>query len=297
TITVAGLTGANTFVAKGFRTGMVIRGTTGMTAASLNRNLYVLSVADTVLKVMPLDYVAGTGAKLTGETASGVTLSVPGKRIIVPSSAHTNVSFGIEEFHTDITLSRFFTGCKPTQMALRLPATGMATVDFTVLGRNMAINTAQQYTTPTAATTSGIAAAPQGAVFMQGAPVGLITGMDVTIVGGHTSGTVIGSLFTPDIFQGRVRGSGQMTVYLQDETYLQYFAAETECEAGIVLNATSALDSPFTVLHLPRIKFGGGTVDDGEKGLIITMPFTVVKKGTATGYDSTTVSVQDSLFQ
>jgi hypothetical protein len=301
TVTVADETGDNStittsgsFMATGkFKAGMVLRAT-GLTGTSVGRNLYIVSIAsETSMVVAPAD----GGAQLEEESGTtGCAFTGVGKRISVPSTGHTNVSFGIEEWHSDINLSRFYTGCKPTQMAIRLPATGMATVDFNLLGRNMAINTTQQYSSVAAASTSGIAAAPQGTVFVQGAAVGLITGMELTIVGGHSTGTVIGSVFTPDVFQGRVRGTGQMTVYLQDDTYLSYFADETEVEAAVLLNATSAANTHFTLIHLPRIKFGGGSVDDGEKGLIITMPFTIIKKGTATGYDSTTISIQDSLF-
>lgn len=283
-----------TFITDGLRTGMVIRLTAGdWSTGTTNRNLAITSItSETELYV----YVVDGGTKLTPENKTGATINVPGAWVYVPTTNHTNYSYAIEEWHSDISLSRLFTGCKPTQMAVGLPATGMSTIAFNVLGGDCTIDTSQYYTTPAAPTTSGIAAAPQGAVLVQGAPVGLITGMNFTIVGGHTTGQVIGSRFTPDVFVGRVRGTGQMTVYLQDETYLNYYNDETEVSAIVVLRATSDVNTNFIAYHLPRIKFSGGTVDDGEKGLIVTMPFNIVKKATATGYESTTIMVQDSLF-
>ena len=136
-------------------------------------------------------------------------------------------------------------------------------------------------------------------MLVAGAVVGTITGMDITIVGGHTTGTVIGSNTTPDIFPGRVRASGQVTVYLQDQTFLNYFVNETEVSIAAVLTATSAANSPFLSIFMPRAKCGAATADDGEKGLILTMPFTALRSTAtvaSTGIDDTTVAVQDSSY-
>jgi hypothetical protein len=62
------------------------------------------------------------------------------------------------------------------------------------------------------------------------------------------------------------------------------------------MNADNSANSAFIALHLPRIKLGSATVDDGEKGLIQTCSFTALKKATTTGYDATTIVVQDSQF-
>ena len=283
---------AGSWITDGLRVGMVFRVTAGLNAATLNRNFYVIALSATVATFYAID-----GVTVTIE--SGVTscsVHVPGKRTFVPSSGFTNLSFSIEEFHTDINLSRLFVGCKPSQMAIKLPATGMATSDFTFMGKDLTVNTSQYYVTPTAPTTSTVMSAVNGLVFAQGVKVALITGMDLTISGGMTTGETIGANTTPDVFVGRVTGTGQATVYLQDDTFLDYFVNETEVEIAVIPSATSASNSDFAVIHLPRVKFGGATFDDGEKGLIQTMPFTVLKGLVNTGYDSTAIAIQDSLF-
>lgn len=280
------------WITDGIREGMVFRVTVGLNAATLNRNFYVVSVAALIVTFYALD-----GVTVTPESGvAACTVVVPGKRINVPSTAHTNLSYTIEEYHSDITLSRLFTGCKPSQMAMKLPATGMSTIDFAFMGKDITVAGSQYYTTPTAITTSGIMAAVNGVVFVQGAPVALITGLDVTVAGGHSVGDVVGSNTTPDIFVGRVAGTGQATVYLQDNTFLNYFVNETVVEIVAVLNATSASSSDFIAIHIPSAKMGGASADDGEKGLIQTVPFTFFKKATATGFETTTMSIQDSLF-
>jgi len=288
--TLARSTGS--WITDGMRAGMVFRVTAALNAATLNRNFFVVSTTALAITFYALD-----GVTVTVEAAvPACTVAVPGKRVFVPSTGHTNDSFTIEEFHSDIGLSRLFTGCKPSQMAMKLPATGMSTVDFTFMGKDITVDTSEYFTTPTAVGSSGIMAAVNGVVFAGGVPVALITGIDLTVAGGHTTGEVVGSNTTPDIFVGRVTATGQATVYLLDDVFLNYFVNESEVEIAAILNADNSAASNFICVHLPRVKFGGATADDGEKGLIQTMPFTVIKKATATGYDSTTMSIQDSLF-
>jgi hypothetical protein len=131
---------------------------------------------------------------------------------------------------------------------------------------------------------------------VDGVAIALITGMDININGSMTNGEVIGSNISPDLFEGRVIVTGQMTVYLQDSVFADYFLNESEVEVVAVMNADNSSASEFISIHMPRIKLGSATVDDGEKGLIQTCSFTAIKKAAATGYDSTTIVVQDSLF-
>jgi hypothetical protein len=283
---------AGDYISDGLRVGMIIRATAGLNAASLNKNLLITALTATVATVYSF------GVALTVEaTVAGCTLTVPGQRTFVPETGHTDPSFTIEEWHADLgNLSRRFDDCKISTAALRMPSTGMATVEWGFMGRDQEIATSQYFTTPTAATTSGVMAAVNGAVLVAGVAVAIVTGIDLTVNGGMTMGEVIGSNISPDIFEGRVRGSGQMTVYLQDSTFADYFLEETEVEVVVVMTATSAGNSDFVLLHMPRIKLSSATVDDGEKGLIQTCGFTALKKATATGYDATTFAVQDSLF-
>lgn len=280
------------YIADGVRVGMMIRATAGLNAASLNKNLLVTALSATVATVYSF------GVTLTTEAAvPSCTINVPGMRTYVPETGHTDPSFTVEEWHADLgNLSRRFDDCKVSTAALRMPATGMATVEWGFMGRDQTIDTAQYFVTPAAATTSGVMAAVNGAVLVGGVAIAIVTGIDLNVNGGMTMGEVIGSNISPDIFEGRVRGTGQMTVYLQDSTFADYFLDETEVEVAVAMTATSAGNSDFVLLHMPRIKLSSATVDDGEKGLIQTCGFTALKKATATGYDATTFAVQDSLF-
>jgi hypothetical protein len=68
----------------------------------------VLSLTASVLTVMPLN-----GAALVAEgPIASATFSVPGKRAWVPATAQVDNSFAFEHWHSDVTLSELFLGCK-----------------------------------------------------------------------------------------------------------------------------------------------------------------------------------------
>jgi hypothetical protein len=55
---------------------------------------------------------------------------------LVPSSNFVKRKFGIEIFHEDLNVSRLYQECRIGSYHLALPATGMGTVEFSVLGRS-----------------------------------------------------------------------------------------------------------------------------------------------------------------
>ena len=93
-------------------------------------------------------------------------------------------------------------------MAVKLPSTGLATIDFPIMGIDATESTSQYFTTPAAASTGQILAAVNGAMFLNGVQVAVITSIDFTINGTMTTGDVVGSNVAPDIFPGSVDVTG-----------------------------------------------------------------------------------------
>ena len=87
------------------------------------------------------------------------TVTVQGKKAYVPSTGHTNVSFSIEHWFSDVPSSEVFSGCQPTKIDISLPPTGLATISIPIMGQNVTTATAQYFTSPTAITTTGAMAA------------------------------------------------------------------------------------------------------------------------------------------
>jgi tail tube protein len=287
--------GAGDFLTGGIKIGQVVRLTAGsFNAANLNKNLVVVGVTATVLTVLVLN---GSALVAEGPIASA-TVTVRGMASWVPTTGHTDDSFTVEHWHSDIAQSEQFTGCKVSTLAVNLPPTGLAEIDVALFGKDLIAGTAQYFTTPAAASSAAKLASVNGSLVMQSAPVALLTGLQFTLNGNMTAEPVVGSNTYPDIFEGRVLGTGQMSVMFQDATARDYFLNGTEVGLIAAMGNGSAADAEFMSYSMPRIKFSGARKDDGEKAIIQTMPFDILYNsagGAALANHQTSVQVHDSL--
>lgn len=287
--------GSGSYLTDGVKIGDVVRLTAGsFDAANLDNNLLVVDLDATVATVVTLN-----GSSLVAEgPISSATMSVPGKRVFVPATSHTDDSFSIEHWFSDISQSELFRGCKVMNAAVNLPATGIATVDFGFMGKDVTTATSAYYTSPTAATTTGVVAAVNGVVRYGSGKVANITGLNFTIDGAMSANPVVGSNTYPDIFEGRVSVTGQFTAYFEDATYRDAFLNETEVSITVAMTTSNADDAPFIAFTFPRCKLGGTSKSDGGTGGIVqTVPFTALVKttgGSGTASEATTIVVQDS---
>ncbi len=283
---------AGSWITDGVKIGDIVRVTAGLAAGNLNKNYLVSAITATILTVYVLN-----GTSISAQSAiAACTLVVAGKKTLVPSTAHTSDYFTIEQWYgSGVALSEQFLDCKVNTMDVQISASGMATCSFGFLGRNVDIGSAAYFTSPTAATTSGVMAGANGLLIVGGASVGNVTGMNFTVNGNMTKEDVVGANSTPDVFAGSVLVSGQMTILLESDTYVQMFEDETEASVTMSLTANSTANSDFVSFTMPRIKVGGNSKDDGQKGIVQTVPFTaLLNPGTNNG-DATTLMIQDSL--
>lgn len=276
----------------GLKVGMVIRAT-GLTAAGDNsKNLLVASLTATNAVVVPLN-----GSTMTAQsTATSVTVTSPGKQTFVPATGHTDDSYTVEEFYADIAQSEVYTGMKVNSLAVQLPATGLTTIDVAFAGKDLTqTGTTQYFTSPTAQGTTGIFAAVNGVMLVQGAPVALITSADFTIERATENATVVGSNSVADIFTGRIRVNGNLSVYFQDATFRDYFNAETPVSLVLSVTADSSATANFVAFTLPKVKLGSFTKDDTELGLTASTSFqALLNDVTTAGLAATTIQIQDS---
>ena len=109
---------AGSWLTDGFKSGDVVRLTAGtFNAANLNKNLYVVAVTSaTVLTVQPAN---GVALVAEGPIASA-TCSVTGKKSYTPTSSHTDKSFAIEHWFSDIAQSELYLGCKAAALDIAL---------------------------------------------------------------------------------------------------------------------------------------------------------------------------------
>jgi hypothetical protein len=284
---------AGSFIADGIKVGNVVRLTgAGLNTNNSNKNLLVVSMTATVLTVKVLN---GTPMVAEGPIAS-VGVSVPGKQTYVPKTGHTDDSFTVEQWFGDIAQSEVYTGMKVGSMAVSLPATGLTTVEFSFMGKDLTQKgTTQYFTSPTAQGTEGIFAAVNGAMVVDGQVVGLVTSADFTIERALENATAIGSNSIAEVFTGRIIATGNLSVYFQDANFRNYFDNETPVSIVMALTTNNTATSDFVSFVLPKVKLNGHTVDDGELGLTASVPFqALLNDVTNTGLIDSTVMIQDS---
>ncbi len=287
--------GTGSYLTDGYKVGMVVRLSVGtLNAANISKNLLIIAIGSaTVITVMPLNGVA-----LFAEgPISGCTVTAIGKVTYAPTSGQTDLSYSIEHWHADLSVSEVYSGCKVSKMDFLLPPSGMSTLDTTFLGKDVTTAGAQYFTSPTAESTSGILAAVNGILVAQGSAIAYFNNLTINYDGEMTSQPVIGSNTAADITEGRVLVSGSLTALFTDATMRDYFLNETEVSLVAVLSTSSLAAADFISLALPRVKFGDATKDDGPKALIQTLPFTALYNyagGAGVATEQTTFQIQDS---
>ena len=297
TVTAVGTTytlvrATGSFITDGVRVGMVIRAAGLTTTGDNAKNLLVASLTATNAVVVPLN-----GSTMTAQgTASSVTLTAPGKQTFVPATGHTDDSYTVEEFYSDIAQSEVYTGMKVNSLAVQLPATGLTTVDIGFAGKDLTqTGTTQYFGTPTAQGTTGVFAAVNGVMLVDGAPIALVTSADFSIERATENAAVVGSNSVADIFTGRIRVTGNLSVYFENATFRGYFNNETPVSIVLTVTSDSTATANFITFTLPKVKLGSFTKDDGELGIIASTSFQALLNDVTTGgLAATTIQIQDS---
>jgi hypothetical protein len=289
--------GAGSFLTDGFKVGHVIRLTVGsLNAANINKNLMIVTLTATVATVVVLN-----GSVMAAEgPITGCTVTVQGRQTFCPQTSHTNDFWSIEHWYPTLspTASETFWDCKIAGMNVSLPPTGMANVEFPVMGLDLQTQVAEYFTSPTAATTSGIVAAVNGVLRSSSGALANITGLSFNVTNGNQmAGPVVGLNKGVDIVNGRHQVSGQLTALFDSVTLRDQFINETELGLYVAMTTDNTATAAFVAFSIDRIKLGAATRDDGEGVKSVTVPFTALLNsagGAGIATENTTLRVQDS---
>jgi len=289
--------GTADFLTNGFKIGDVARITAGTFANAVNRDNNFLVTGVT----------AGT---LTGVTVNGTTLiaegpiaaatvTVVGKKSIVPLTGHTDTLFTVEEWQKDIAESEVFPDMRIGKADVSIPASGNATIKFEGKGLGVrTLGTSQVLTTPTAETTTPVLTSARGILMVNGVESSLVTSASFSVDGTLAAiGPVVGSNFAPDMSRGKVMVSGTFSVAYEDHSLSTLFSSETKLSLTTILTADNTNAADFTSFTMSAIKLTGDSPTDGEAGIIRTFPFTAEINnlgGAALANDKTIITVQDS---
>lgn len=279
---------------KGFRVGDVIRFTNLSDSDNNSKNFVILAMGGTSNREITV-YPAPD----TMSADSAFSLTTVGRSLIVPSSSHVSRLFAFESYQSDLDIAELFTECRIGGFSLSLPATGNSTVSFPILGRNRVVYTdgdAPFFSSPTAQTSTGLLAAVNGLLRVNGTNIGVVTALNIDFNLNPQAPPVVGTDLVPEIFLSSAAVSGSFSAFFENATLIEAFDDETEVELVSYLTTSSDAASDFITIHLPRIKLGGAAKgDDASGGKIVQFPFTALKLATAAnGKEATTIRITDS---
>lgn len=273
-----------------FEAGDTVRITNHAEAGLNNINFVLLGFTGAVADVYP--------KPVTAAADTTVTITRPGAKVSVPLSGHVSRKFAVEVHQQDLDLCRLFTEIRIGGVQLRSPATGNATVDFSMMGRDMKLLTGAQapyFTSPAAETDTDILAAVGGLLIVGGTRVGVVTGLDMNLNLNPASDAVWGQNFVPEVHLGKAAVTGTITALLEDGYFLNQFINEEEIGVLAHMKADSSANGAFNTIQLQRIKFTDADApSQGEGSQTITMPFEAMLPDAATGYDRSTIVLHDS---
>jgi hypothetical protein len=284
---------AGSWLTDGFYVGNIIRlSGAGFNAANVDNNLLIVGLTALVATVVLL---SDTPLVAEGPIASAGA-SVVGKHSYVPLTGHTDQSYTVEQYFADIAQSEVYTGLKPASIALSLPSTGLVTASLSFMGKNLEqTGTSQYFTSPAATNTEGIFAAVSGAVIVNGAPVGLITSMDLNISRNQEAANVVGSNSAADIFVGRITATGSLSVYFQDANFRNFFDDEAKISLVVALTTGEEKDAEAMSFAMGKVKVNSASKTDAELGLTQSMDFQALQNDvTSGGLVASTILVQDT---
>jgi hypothetical protein len=279
-------------VVAGLSVGKVIR-VTGTGTANDGKNFTIVSFGGSSNRTVTVD---PKPVDITTPVTT-FTATAPGASTSPPSSNFVKRKFGFEVFHDDLNLARLYQECRVGSYRLALPATGMGTVEFTVMGRSQYNPpTGPYFTDPNPETGTSVLAAVNGSLYFGSEKIGVATSADLTMTLTPTAAEVIGQNYSAEIFLGRANMTGTVTAFLDSQDLINDFINETELSMLFTLNATSAPDSPAMSIYLPRLKFGTAAVNlTGEGGQSVSLNVQALKYvGNAPGVPHTTVVIHDT---
>jgi hypothetical protein len=288
---------SGSFLTSGLKIGQVVRLTAGtFNAANLNKNLFIVGLTALEATVIVLN---GSALVAEGPIATA-TITVPGKTTYIPTTGHTDKSFSIEEWYSDIARSEVFSGCKFTKASVQLPPSGMATLGLDVAGKDhgQTPGSTRYFTSPTALSSSGVVAAVNGVLRVGGVTMASVTGLNFDIDASFTGDPVVGANVVPTQFAGRVKVTGQFTAYFEDGVIPAAFFDESELGIQVALTTSNDAAADFVSFSLSRVKLGGADKADSDGGVVRTYPFTALLNsngGAGTAHEQSTIAIQDSL--
>ena len=257
---------AGSWLTDGIRPGDII---TVASTTNNNGDFRVLSVTATVITVEE---------NLTDEGPVSATVDVKGERIDIGTTLYTAT---IERQFLDIGKYEAFRGCAVNQMSFRAEPEAIIGGQFDIVGMSAAAMAGSSVGTGTTdPTTNSPFDSFIAQIYEAGGATAVATGFNFTLNNSRNLQGVIGSRFSPDVFEGDAVINGTLQVFFEDETLYNKFINETESSIWLTLNDV-AVSGEFINVVFPRVKFNTADIDPPQRGPIVKqMQFEALESAT-----------------
>jgi hypothetical protein len=286
-------------VLEGFRVGDIVRFTDLSEAANNATNFTILAFSGASNRVMTVYPAPETHAADTD-----FDITTVGRSLFMPASAHVKRKYAVEIYNSDGDIARLFTEGRFAGFDLSVAPNQDAQINFSGMWRNRKVYSASEapfFTAPTAETTTDIVSSMDGLLVMNGAIVGVATGLSVAFNRAPAAPAQLHSQgLTPGVLLANAIVTGDFTVFLQDTTFLDLFDDPTTLRAaefGLIcyFPADTAAAAAAMTLFLPRIKINSNNESVIEGAKAIQCGFTAARYlGAGAGIESTSIRLTDT---
>lgn len=168
-----------------------------------------------------------------------------------------------------------YNGCEVNTFAISMTTDAKVSATFGIIGRGLDLDTVDPTgSTYNAVSTTRVLDSFSGVVKENGVVIGIPTEISFTLENGIEPRFVLGSRNTIRPSIGRSNLSGQLTVYFEDETFLEKFLSDADSSLEFTL--PDAAGNLYTVI-IPKIKYSGGQPDvSGQGSITLAMPFQAI---------------------
>lgn len=205
--------------------------------------------------------------------------------VLKPGTTPTQRTFTFEVYEIANGIRRVFNGVKVTRLGFGLNPTGVATITVGFMGIKQLtpVAGASIWTSPTLYN-GGVGMVPiDAAISFNGGARTNITGYEFTLDLNAENVAVVGSRFSPTVYDGNMTGSGTVRAIRSAIADEVAFRAETRQAIAVALAATSGGSAELTIT-LPRVMFTSFDLPIGGTGpLIAPIGFDIEYDATAGG--------------
>lgn len=242
---------AGGYLAAGFVPGLTVT-VSGFSNPANNGVKQILDVTDTELTV---------DTDLVTEAETGpITITGLGKILKIGQLLKT---FTFERSFNDITQYQAFRGVAINTMSVQLQPDQIIGGTLELLGMSGGDLTTSTLGIPTDAPLTEPLVAFEADLYLKGVKQTVVTSLNFTIANGRTVQPVVGSKFSPDVFEGTAQVTGQFVGFFENaELYNMY----NDEEEGTLFTKCNGPAGDFLTFIWPRVKVNSGEMDPPQEG-------------------------------